>query len=162
MKYLFSIFIIIFFILWTFATPGRLLKTNAEQSNKLEGIWKVDSAFNENMWNKNIKKGVSHEWYEILTFKKDSFFLEEHEWWPPHTETDGKEYFAANFTNYILGTLHIQRDTIALDGYYTDYLYSAKVDRMYKYNSIFRYNLNSDTLELMEYSFLKQRMIRRK
>jgi hypothetical protein len=144
------------------APPDDNDKTNAQLTAKLDGTWRVDSSYNEKKWNENILKGESHEWFEFLKIKKDSFFLEDHEWWPPHAETDGKEYFAADFTNYILGTYHIRKDSLILDGYYTDYHYSTKVDRMYRYNPVFRFTLNSDTLELSEYSFLRQKMIRRK
>ncbi len=149
-------------LFWFLRIDGNPRVKTVPTSEKLNGTWKVDSLFNEAKWHRNMEKGISHDWFEILTLKKDSFFLESHEWMPPHTDPNGKEYFAANFTNYIIGTFRTFRDTLLLDGYYTDYLYSSKVDKMYKYNPVLRFTLKIDTLELSEYSFLKQRMIKQK
>lgn len=162
MKQFFSIGIILLLVIGIFAHPIKSEIEDTIPDPKLSGLWRVDNSYNEAIWNEHINKGISHEWFESLIIKNDSFFLENHEWWPPHTIADGKEYFAADFTNYIIGTYQVKRDSLLLDGYYTDYLYSSKVDRMYRYNPVFRFKLNTDTLELSEYSFLKQKMIRRK
>lgn len=127
----------------------------------LEGSWTVDNSYNNTAWDESSQKGISHEWFESLIIRNDSFFLEDHEWWPPYSFADGKEYFAAEFTNYIIGTCLVRKDTLLLDGYTTDYTYSTRVDSMYKYHHRLLFKLNADTLELTEYSFLKQRMIRK-
>ena len=162
MKYFFSIGFILFLIIGMLAHPTKSEKENILVGPKLDGIWKVDSSFNDAAWDVSMQKGISHEWFQFLTVRNDSFFLEDHEWWPPHTVADGKEYFAADFTNYIIGTYQVKRDSLILNGYFTNYLYSTKVERLYKYDPVFRFKINADTLELTEYSFLKQRMIRRK
>lgn len=160
MKYFLVSFSIFFYVVLIIMTTDNTAQINVQKNNKLAGTWKVDSTYNEIIWRTNIGKGISHEWFEALTIRKDSFSLEKHEWLPPHTGYDRKEYFAANLTNYLIGTFHINKDTLLLDGYYTDYLFSAKVDRLHKYNAVLRFALNADTLQLTEYSYLNQRMIR--
>jgi hypothetical protein len=141
MKYIFSIGIILLLIMGIFAHPIKSEKENVSAGPNINGLWGVDSSYNESIWNEHVAKGISHEWFESLIIKNDSFFLEDHEWWPPHTVADGKEYFAADFTNYIIGTYKVIRDSLILNGYYTDYLYSTKVDRIYRYNPIFRFKI---------------------
>jgi hypothetical protein len=159
----FSLFYIFpFLIIWLTPEPYLLDKLQTPSLTEIEGTWKVDKTFNETAWHECMQKGISHEWIESLIIRNDSFFMENHKWWPPHTVSSGKEYFAADFTSYIIGTFTVNKDTLKLNGYSTDYLYSTKVDSSYKYHPSFVFKQSTDTLELTENSYLKYRMIRKK
>ncbi len=130
-------------------------------TDELEGTWNVDYSFNQIDWEMKASKGISHQWYEKIIFKKDTFCLEDHEWWPPRKSNNGTEYFPYEGKKFIRGTHNIKSDILFLDGYYTDYLYSDNTADSHKYIKTFTYKINADTLELSVNAAIKYRLIRK-
>ncbi|MFH0864610.1 MAG: hypothetical protein V1904_00335, partial [Bacteroidota bacterium] len=153
------------FVITIFLTSGNSdyrIKTVSQYSNELEGTWKVDYAFNRMEWDMDIANGISHQWYEKIIFKKDTFRLENHEWWPPRKSNNGIEYFPYEGKVFIKGTYKIKYDTLILEGYYTDYLYSDNDNNTANYQKTFTFIINSDTLTLIQNAVLKDKLIREK
>lgn len=165
MKY----FYLIVILCLVFVIHGLVIDTPKDQNtikplkylNELEGIWKVDYAFNQNNWEINAVKGISHQWYEVIILKEDTFYLEDHEWWPPRKSSNSTEYFPFEGKEFIKGTYKIKDDTLLFDGYYTDYLYSDNYSNPTGYKKTFTFKVNGDTLNLLQNAVIKDRLIRK-